>query len=108
MQLAVKGDVSAVMYQALAVQSIGTTGLFEFAYGDLFEHTGSHAGHHVLRRLGFQNDVVDALLMQQLPQQQTRRARTDDRHLRAREAHLNGGGSSATGDCGTLTKRCVS
>ena len=47
------------------------------------DHAGADAAEHVLAGLPLQNDVVDAVLMQELAEQQSRRAGPDDGDLGA-------------------------
>jgi len=48
----------------------------------LFEQAGPDAGKHVVRRVTFQNDVVDAASVQQLPKQEASRPSADDGYFR--------------------------
>jgi hypothetical protein len=50
---------------------------------DLFEHAGADAPEHVVAALAFDDDVVDACLVQQLPEQKAGGAGADDRDLGA-------------------------
>ena len=54
---------------------------------DLLEHAGADAAEHVVAGLALEDDGVDAGLVQQLAEQQARRAGADDRDLGSRGGH---------------------
>ena len=66
------------MDQALAMRALAGAGLVEQSHGAFLEQPGADAAEHVIRRLALENDVVDAVAVKQLPEQQSRRARADD------------------------------
>ena len=47
----------------------------------VLEHAGPHSAFDVMSALGLQYDTLDAVLMQEVSQQQAGRARADDRNL---------------------------
>ena len=49
--------------------------------GDLLDDAGADAVEHILAGLPLDDDVIDAVLMQKLTEQQARRPGTDDRDL---------------------------
>ncbi|CKY54977.1 Uncharacterised protein [Mycobacterium tuberculosis] len=55
--------------------------LVQKADGALFEHARADPRQDVVAVLALENDVVDAVAVQQLSEQQTRRASADDRNL---------------------------
>jgi hypothetical protein len=55
--------------------------LVEKIYGDLFDDAGTDAAEHVFAGLPFQDDVIDAVLVQELAEQQSRWAGADDGDL---------------------------
>ena len=68
-------DLDAVVHQALAVHARADAGLVEQVHGALLDHAGADAAEHVLAGLPLEDDVVDAVRVQQLAEQQSRRAR---------------------------------
>jgi hypothetical protein len=69
------------VYQTVLFQIIGDTGLLQGIDGDAFQHAGPNAAQNVVSRLTFKNDVVDTVSGQNLSQQQTGRARSDNSYL---------------------------
>ncbi len=66
------------MDQAFAVSARAGAHFVEQCDRSLFKQAGADAAEHIVRGLAFQNDVVDATAVQQLPQQQARRPRAND------------------------------
>ena len=83
-------DLDAVVHQAFALHTRADARLLEQIDRALLDHAGADAAQHVARRVPLEDDVVDAVLMQQLAQQQSGRARADDRDLRAHVIALLG------------------
>ena len=75
---AAEGELDPVMDQALAVRARAGADLIEQRHRAFFEQAGADAAEHIVRRLALQDDVVNAVAVQQLPQQQSRRPRADD------------------------------
>ena len=75
---AAKGQFDAMVNQALAVRARAGADLVEQRHRAFFKQARTDAAEHVIRRLPFQDDVVDSVSVQQLPEQQSRRPRTDD------------------------------
>ena len=75
---AAEGELDAVMHQALAVRALAGADLVEQRHRSFFEQAGADAAEHIVRRLPLQDDVVDAVAVQQLPEQQSRRPGADD------------------------------
>jgi hypothetical protein len=88
-----EGQGEAVMHQALAVHALGHAGLAHQVDKAVFQHAGADATQHVVGRMALQDHIVDAAAMQQLAQQQPRRAGADDGDLR-----LDGHGLSSVFD----------
>ena len=82
MTLAAEGELDAVMDQALAVGARAGAHFVEQCDGTFLEQAGADTAEHVVRRLPFQDDVVDAVGAQQLSQQQSRRPRANDCYFR--------------------------
>ena len=83
---AIDANLHAVMHQAFAVHARADAGLVQEIDGHLLDHAGADAAEHVLRRLPFQDDVVDAVLVQELAEQQARRTGADDGDLSAHDS----------------------
>ncbi len=58
---AAKGELDAVMDQALAMGARAGADLVEQRHGALLEQAGADPAEHVFRRLALENDVVDAV-----------------------------------------------
>src|ERR1700686_3444490 len=78
MARAAKGKLDAMVDQALAVRALAGTDLIEQVHRSFFQQAGADAAKHVIRRLAFQDDVVDSVRVKQLSQQQSRWPRPDD------------------------------
>ncbi len=74
MARAAKGKLDAVMDKPLAVRAPAGADLIEQPHRAFLEQPGADPAKHVVRRLPLKNDVVDAVGVQQLPEQQTRRS----------------------------------
>src|SRR4029079_18245717 len=72
------------MHQPLAVHARPDAGLVQQIDANLLEDPGADPAEYVLAGLALQDHGVDAGLSQQLPEQQARRAGTNDRDLRPR------------------------
>src|SRR5664279_766123 len=75
---AAEGELDAMVDQAFAVCTLAGAHFIEQRHRSFFKQAGADAPEHVIRRLAFQDDVVDAVGMKQLSQQQSRWPRTDD------------------------------
>ena len=81
MARAAEGELDAVMDQALAVRALAGAHFIEQSYRSLLQKPCADAAEHIVRRLPFQNDVVDPVGAKQLSQQQSRRPRANDCHF---------------------------
>jgi mannose-6-phosphate isomerase-like protein (cupin superfamily) len=81
--MAAAGDqhLEAIVHQALAVHALAHAGLGEQVGGDLFEHAGADAAQHIFATLALEDHGIDAGPVQQLAQQQTGGAGTNDGYL---------------------------
>ena len=75
---AVERELDAMVHQALAMRPRTGADFIEQRHGAFFQQSGADAAEHIIRRLAFQDDVVDPVAVQQLPQQQSRRSRAYD------------------------------
>ncbi len=73
-----KGELDALMHQAFGMRPRAGADLVEQRDGSLLQEAGADAAQHVVRALPLQNDIVDAVLVQQLPKQQSGRPGPDD------------------------------
>ncbi len=78
MAVACEGEFDAAMHQALAVGAAARTGFIEQCHCALFQEAGPDASEHIIRRLPFQDDVVDSIGVKQLSEQQSRRPCAND------------------------------
>ena len=81
--LAVEGQLDRVVDDAFAVQPRADAGFVHEVDRHLLEDARADATQNVVGALALHDHVVYAGLVQQLAQQQARRARADDGHLRA-------------------------
>src|SRR3984957_10827106 len=75
---AAKGEFDAMVDQAFAVRTLAGAHLIEQRHRSFFQQTGTDAAEHIIRRLAFQDDVIDPVGVKQLSQQQSRWPGTDD------------------------------
>ena len=68
-------------HEAFPVHTLAHTGLVHQVDADLLENAGADPAKRVVCRLALQDHVVDAGLVQQLTEQQPRRAGADDGDL---------------------------
>ncbi|MBA7659170.1 hypothetical protein ES703_67143 [subsurface metagenome] len=80
---AAEGQLQAVMHQPLAVSARTSADLVEQTHGAFLEQAGADAAEHIVAGLPLQDHIVDAVEVQQLPEQQAGRAGADDGHLGA-------------------------
>src|SRR5262245_5151495 len=81
MPLAAKGNVHAVVAQALALKSLADTHRREQVHGSLLEYTCTHTIDHVVAATVLDDDRIDAIEMQQMPEEQAGRTGADDADL---------------------------
>ena len=82
-------QIKARVHQAFLFEALVHTRLRQHVQGHLLKHTGSNSTQYILWALTLQNDGVDARFVQQLPQQQARRASTHNHHLGSHLFFLN-------------------
>ena len=90
---ALEQQLKAAMHQPLALQALAHTGCFEQVYGSLLEHAGPDTPEHMVGTLPLEDQGADTGPAQDLPQQQARRASTDDRYLCTHAIGSNWGSS---------------
>jgi hypothetical protein len=76
-------NLRAVVLEAVAVHAGANPGLVEEVDRNLLDHAGPDAAEHVLAGVALEHDIVDAVLMEQLAEQQAGGASTDDGDLRS-------------------------
>jgi hypothetical protein len=76
-------DLDAAVHQPLGVQARADARLVQHVHRALLQHAGADAPEHVVRGPLLEDHVVDVGALQQLPQQQARRAGADDGDLGA-------------------------
>ena len=80
---AIDTELRPVVDQALAMHALAGTGFVDQVDPHLFDHARTNAAQDIVRRLPFEDDIVDAVPMQQLAKQQARRTGADDHNLGA-------------------------
>jgi hypothetical protein len=78
---AAEADFDTVMHQTLAVEAGAHTGAVEEIDGPLLDHAGTDTTQHVLAAPLLECDVGNAVLVEELAEEQARRAGADDRYL---------------------------
>ncbi len=61
MARAAEGELDAMVDQALAVRALAGADLIEQRHRSFFKQAGADAAEHIIRRLAFQDDVVDSV-----------------------------------------------
>src|SRR5215472_6842056 len=84
----VKVDLHPLMHQPLAVEACTDTGPVEEIDGPGLDEPGTNAAQHMFAGPVLDDYVLDAVIVQLLAQQQTRRAGADDRDLRAHQSRI--------------------
>ena len=80
-------EVNPVVAQALAVEAIGHPHLVQQVDRALFEHAGADPLDHVVAIVTLDDDRIDPVQMEQVPEDQAGGTRADDGHLGARALH---------------------
>src|SRR6185312_6183524 len=90
MPRACEGDFDAVVNEGFMPQTLAGTGGIEQLDGTGLDDARANAAEHVLTCLPLEHDIGDALLQEELPQQETGGSRADDHdlgtHLELRQA----------------------
>src|ERR1700753_1879203 len=71
------------MNEAVAVHAPADAGFIQKSHRALFDNARANPAEHIVGRLPLQNDIVDAMTMQKLPEQKTCRPSADDGDLRS-------------------------
>src|ERR1700722_14589317 len=112
MPRAAKGEFDAMVDQAFAVRTLAGAHLIEQRHRSFFQQTGTDAAEHIIRRLAFQDDVIDPVGVKQLPQQHSRRPGTDDGYFSPQYAlprvHLGCKAKLEGNACGRLAMIIIS
>ena len=66
---AAEGKFDAMVDQSLAMRAVTGADSVEQGHRSFFKQAGADAAEHIIRRLAFEDDVVDAVFGEQLPQQ---------------------------------------
>ena len=80
---AVDANLHAFVHEAVLVHARADARLVEQIDRDLLDDAGADAVEHVFAGLPLQNDVIDAVLVEELTEQEPRRAGSDDGDLRS-------------------------
>jgi hypothetical protein len=81
MARAAERQLDTMVDQALAVRARPGAYFIEQSHRPLFKEPRADSAEHIVRRLSFENDVVDSANVKQLSQQQSRRPRANDRYF---------------------------
>ena len=79
----VQYHLHAFVQQAVRVHADADACFVEQVHRDLFDDAGANAAEDILASLPLQNDVIDAVPMQELTEQESRRAGADNGDLSA-------------------------
>ncbi|MNN15392.1 hypothetical protein D3C81_1284940 [compost metagenome] len=85
----VEGQFEAAMHQSLGVHALTHAGLTQQLYHALFKHAGADSTEYIVRGLTFENEGVDSGIVQQLAEQQARRAGANDGDLGFQRFHCS-------------------
>ena len=99
MPLAAEQQIDAVVHQPFAAHAFTHTGFVEHVDRALLQHAGADALFHIRAALGFEDDGIDAVAVQKLPEQQARGARADDGDLGAHGGCLQTDGNRSGKHC---------
>ena len=80
---AVDADLHAFMHEAVLVHARADARLVEEVHCDLFDDAGAHPAKHVFAGLSLEDDVIDAVFVEELAEQQSRRAGSNNGDLRS-------------------------
>lgn len=78
---AVDANLHALVHEAVFVHAHADAGFVEQVHRDLFDDPGTDAAKDIFAGLPLQDDVVDAVFVKELAQQEARRTRSNDRDL---------------------------
>ena len=84
MAYAVDANLHAVMHEPVSVHASTDACFVEKLDRSLLDDSGAHAAKDICAGLAFQNDVVDAVLVEKLAEQKPGRAGADNGDLSAR------------------------
>ena len=101
--LAAEAHLEAVVRQPFGTQARIGAGLGQQVHGDLLQHAGADAAQHVVGAALLDDDVVDAVLVQQRAEQQPRGAGADDGDLGLLHASVSLQGSAVSPPCHRVT-----
>ena len=83
MACAVDTNLHTFMHEPVRVHAGADARFVKKIDRDLLDNAGANAAKHVFAGLPFENDIVDAMLVQELTEQQSRRAGSDNGDLGA-------------------------
>src|ERR1700728_1972181 len=112
MARAAERELDAMVDQAFVVRALAGADLIEQRHRSFFKQAGADAAEHVIRRLAFQDDVIDPIGVKQLSEQQSRWPRTDDGYFSPQYAlprvHLGCKAKLEGNACGRLAMIIIS
>jgi hypothetical protein len=77
----VDSNLHAFMHEAVLVHPCADACLVEQVHRDLFDDAGAHPAENVFAGLSLQDDVIDAVFVQELAEQESRRAGSNNGDL---------------------------
>ena len=80
---AVDANLHAFVHEPVGMHARADARLVKQIDRDLLDDAGANAAEHVFAGLPFENDIVDAMLVQELTEQESRRAGSDNGDLGA-------------------------
>src|SRR6185503_4586551 len=108
MPLPLEGDIETVVSQSVALEVSADTHGMQQIDGSLLEDPRSHTIDHILAAAVLNDDGIDTVEMQQMPEHQARRTCADDADL-CGETHLliggHGGDHGSDGGHGITTEQ---
>jgi|SRR6516164_4787961 len=83
MAFAVHADLDSLVDEAVGMHAGADAGLIQKIHRDPFDNAGAHAAEHMIGSLPFQNDIRDAVFVEQLTEQKSCRTGANDDDLRS-------------------------
>ena len=80
---AVDANLHAFVHETVLVHARADASLVEQVHRDLFDDAGADAAKHVFAGLSLEDDVIDAVFVEELAEQQSRWAGSNDGDLRS-------------------------
>jgi hypothetical protein len=105
--LSVKLDLQTLMHQTFAMEACADAGTVEEIDGTSLDQTGTNSAQYMFTGPALEDHIVDTVIVQQLAQQQPRRAGADDCDLRTHHGRISSVGCDFRGRRGLPQRNSV-